>query len=174
VAGPCAPGAIGSRRFGAHFVSPGNSMNISQYRARCWSLLPIAALLVALSIAPPHSQAAAPGQSIVPLLQDRLGLNEVQVRGALGALLVFVRERLPKQDFDDLAETIPNADRIMQDVKQRGIVTRPLDNMDDYESALSSLGIGQPLASKVAPAVLQSLGDTGHTRERDILARVIS
>ena len=159
--------------FGARLLSPGNSMNISHDRARCWSHLPIAALLVALLIAPLHLQAAAPGQTIVPMLQDRLGLNEVQVRGALGALLVYVRERLTKQDFDDLAETIPNADRIMQDVKQRGIVTRPLDNMGDYESALSSLGIGQPLASQVAPAVVQALGETGHTRERDILARVI-
>jgi uncharacterized protein VcgC/VcgE DUF2780 len=138
------------------------------------NLLPIAACLAAaLLLVPMHMPAAAPGQSIVPLLQERLGLNETQVRGALGALLVFVRERLPKPDFDDLAESIPNADRIMQEVKLRGIVTRPLDNMDDYETALSSLGIGQPLASQVAPAVLQSLNDTGHSRERDILARVI-
>jgi len=148
-------------------------MNISQDRARCWSHLPIAALLVTLLVTPLYSQAAAPGQSIVPLLQDRLGMNEVQVRGALGALLVYVRERLTKQDFDSLAQTIPNAERIMQDVKQRGIVTRPLDNMGDYEAALSSLGIGQPLAAHVAPAVVQALGETGHTRERDILARVI-
>jgi len=137
-----------------------------------WSL-PIAACVVALLLASLQTQAAAPGQSIVPVLQQRLGLNEAQVRGALGALLVFVRERLPKPDFDDLAETIPNADCIMQDVKLSGIVTRPLDNMDDYEAALSSLGIGQPLASQVAPAVLQSLAETGHSRERDILARVI-
>jgi uncharacterized protein VcgC/VcgE DUF2780 len=149
------------------------SMSTSQHRARYWNLLPIAACLGALLLAPLQLPAAPPGQSIVPLLQDRLGLNETQVRGALGALLVFVRERLPKPDFDDLAESIPNADRIMQEVKLRGIVTRPLDNMDDYESALSSLGIGQPLASQVAPAVLQSLTDTGHSRERDILARVI-
>jgi hypothetical protein len=149
------------------------SMNTSQHRARHWNLLPIVACVVAVLLAPLHLPAAAPGQSIVPLLQERLGLNETQVRGALGALLVFVRERLPKPDFDDLAETIPNADRIMQEAKLRGIVTRPLDNMDDYEAALSSLGIGQPLASQVAPAVLESLGQTGHSRERDILARVI-
>jgi Protein of unknown function VcgC/VcgE (DUF2780) len=106
-------------------------------------------------------------------LQERLGLTEVQVRGALGALLVFTRERLPKPDFDDLAVTIPNAERIMQEVKLRGVVTRPLDNLDDYESALASLGIGQPLASQVAPAVLQALAEAGHSRERDILARVV-
>lgn len=118
--------------------------------------------------------AATPRQSIVPMLQDRLGLTEVQARGALGALLVFARERLPKPDFDNLAETIPNAEHIMQEVKQRGIVTRPLDRVDDYERALASLGIGQPLASQVVPAVLQVLAETGHSRERDILARVIN
>jgi hypothetical protein len=117
--------------------------------------------------------AAAPGQSIIPVLQSQLGLTEGQVRGALGALLVFVRERLPKPDFDDLTETIPNAERIMQEVKLRGVVTGPLDDMDEYEAALASLGIGQPLASQVAPAVLQSLADAGHLRERDILARAI-
>lgn len=100
-------------------------------------------------------------------------MNDTQVRGALGALLVFVRERLPKPDFDDLAESIPNADRIMQEVRLRGVVTGPLDDMDDYERSLSNLGIGQPLASQVAPAVLQALAETGHSRERDILARVI-
>lgn len=122
-----------------------------------------------------HGQAAAagPGQSIIPRLQDQLGLTEGQVRGALGALLVFVRERLPKPDFDDLAETIPNAEHIMQEVKLRGIVTRPLDDLEEYETALASLGIGQPLASRVAPAVLQSLAETGHLRERDILSRAL-
>lgn len=146
-------------------------MNTSHPNAR-WSLA-IAACVVALLLAPTHIQAAAPGQSIVPLLQERLGLTETQVRGALGALLVFARERLTKPDFDDLAETIPNADRIMQEIKLRGVVTGPLDDIGEYETALSNLGIGQPLASSFAPAVLQSLAETGHSRERDILARVI-
>ena len=120
-----------------------------------------------------HAQPASPGRSIMPILEERLGLTDVQVRGALGALLVFARERLPKPDFDDLAESIPNADRIMQEVKLRGVVTGPLDDMEDYERSLSNLGIGQPLASQVAPAVLQALAQTGHSRERDILAGVI-
>lgn len=148
-------------------------MNILLDRARCWSLLPIAVCVAALVFAPLHVQAAAPGQSIVPLLQQQLGLTETQVRGGLGALLVFARERLTKHDFDDLAETIPNAERIMQEIKLRGVVNGPIDDKDDYEAALSNLGIGQPLASQFAPAVLQSLATTGHTRERDILARVI-
>jgi hypothetical protein len=147
-------------------------MNTSPYRTRCWSLLPIAACVLAL-LSTPLVQAAAPGQSIMPLLQERLGLSETQVRGGLGALLVFAREKLTKQDFDDLAQTIPNADRIMQEIKLRGVVNGPLDDRDDYEAALSNLGIGQPLASQFAPAVLESLAATGHSRERDILARVI-
>ena len=133
----------------------------------------IAVCVLAFTLAATQTWAAAPSQTIVPVLQERLGLNEAQVRGALGALLVFVRERLPKPDFDDLAATIPNADRIMQDVKLQGIVNMPLDDMDDYEAALSNLGIGQPLAAHFAPAVLQALADTGQVRERDTLARVI-
>jgi hypothetical protein len=117
--------------------------------------------------------AAQPGQSIVPRLQEQFGLNETQVRGALGALLVFTRERLPKQEFDELARSIPNAEQIMQQVKLQGIVTRPLDDIEDYEAALASVGIGQPLASQFAPAVLEQLRATGHERERSILARAL-
>ncbi|HEY4370084.1 MAG TPA: DUF2780 domain-containing protein [Steroidobacteraceae bacterium] len=143
----------------------------NSYRLRVIVLL--ACLVAGLSAYESVAAAAPPGPSIVPMLQERLGLTEAQVRGALGALLVFVHERLPKPDFDDLAESIPNAERIMQETKLRGIVTRPLDDLDEYEGALASLGIGQPLASKVAPAVLQALAETGHSRERDILAHAI-
>jgi hypothetical protein len=139
-----------------------------------WRLFVLACLL-ATSIA--HENAAAadqPRRSIVPMLAEQLGLSEQQVRGALGALLVFVREELPKPEFDELAKTIPNADRIMQDVKQSGIVTRPLDDVSEFEESLSMLGIGQPLASQFAPAVLHALGAAGHDRERDILARALN
>jgi hypothetical protein len=131
-------------------------------------LLILACLMAALFAR--ESVGAAPGQSIIPVLRDKLGLTDVQARGAAGALLVYVRERLPKPEFDELAESIPNAERIMEEVKLRGVVTRPLDDLDDYEAALSSLGIGQPLASQVAPAIVEALGATGHSRERDILA----
>jgi hypothetical protein len=117
--------------------------------------------------------AAQPGRSIIPDLQDRFGLSEGQVRGALGALLVFARESLPKTEFDDFAARIPNADRIMQEVKMRGIVTSPLDDLEDYEKALGQLGMGQPLASQFAPAVVDYLGAAGFVQERDTLARLI-
>jgi hypothetical protein len=133
----------------------------------------VAAWTFAFLVDPARAQQASPRRTIVPMLEEQLGLNDAQVRGALGALLVFARERLPKPDFDDLAESIPNADRIMQEVKLRGVVTGPLDDMDDYERSLSNLGIGQPLASQVAPAVLRALAEAGHSRERDILAGVI-
>jgi hypothetical protein len=118
--------------------------------------------------------AAPPARSIIPQLQEQFGLNESQVRGALGALLVFARERLPKPEFDQLAQRIPNAERAMQDVKLQGIVTGPLDNRGEYEASLSSLGIGQPLASQFAPAVLGYLAAAGYERERDILAGVLN
>ena len=147
-------------------------MRASGSRLHSYGVAVLACLLASLTLHE-HTLAATPGQTIVPHLQERFGLSEPQVRGALGALLVFVREELPKPDFDDLAERIPNADQIMQDVKLRGIVTKPLDDIDEYEEALSSLGIGQPLASQFAPAVVEYLGAAGYTRERDILARVV-
>ena len=146
-------------------------MDIHRLNRRAWHAL-FAAVVVCLG---PLDAVFAqrPGQTIVADLQQRLGLSEGQVKGALGALLVYARERLPKPDFDDLAQDIPNADRIMQDVKQSGIVTKPLDRIEDYEKALSMLGIGQPLASQFAPAVIDALGAAGLQRERDLLARAI-
>ncbi|HEY6644076.1 DUF2780 domain-containing protein [Povalibacter sp.] len=120
-----------------------------------------------------HAVGARPGQLIIPQLQEQFGLTEFQVKGALGALLVYARDRLPRPEFDELAARIPNADQIMQQVKQRGIVTGPLDDRDDYENSLASLGIGQPLASQFAPAVVEQLGAAGFYRERDMLRRVL-
>ncbi len=120
-----------------------------------------------------HAIAADPGRSIIPQLQERFGLSESQVRGSLGALLVFVRERLPKVEFDDLAKNIPNANHIMREVVLRGIVTRPLDNVKEYEASLASLGIGQPLASQFAPAVVEYLDAAGFRQESSRLARVL-
>lgn len=130
--------------------------------------------LLACSSVHRYALAQPPGHSISPALQERFGLSEPQVHGALGALLVFARERLAKPEFDDLADRIPNAEQIMRDVKARGIVTRPLDSISDYEACLASLGIGQPLASEFAPAVVEYLGAAGYGRERDILWSVLN
>lgn len=113
-----------------------------------------------------------PTDDLITYLEQRFGLSEIQVRGALGALLVYAQQRLEKTEFDALAANVPNAERIMQDVKLRGIVTRPLNDINDYENSLVRLGIGQPLASQIMPAVLEYLGATGHDLERDILAGI--
>jgi len=147
-------------------------MRMSESRLHSAVIVVLACLFASLTAHQP-AFAAQPGQSIIPLLQQQFGLTEPQVRGALGALLVYARARLPKPDFDQLAQSIPNAERIMEEVKLRGVVNGPLDDIDDYEAALSNLGMGQPLASQFAPAVLKSLGAAGHYRERDILARVL-
>jgi hypothetical protein len=130
-------------------------------------------LVLVSCVLPLATIAQQPGRAVIPYLQDRFGLSDGQVRGALGALLVFAREQLPKTDFDDFAARIPNADRIMQEVKLRGIVTSPLDDLEDYEKALGQLGMGQPLASQFAPAVVEYLGAAGFDQERDTLARLI-
>lgn len=117
---------------------------------------------------------AEPGRSIIPLLQETFGLSEEQVRGSLGALLIFVRERLPKPEFDRVAKSIPNADRIMRETHLNGIVTGPLDDIGEYQASLASLGIGQPLASQFAPAVVEVLEATGFQQESSTLLRVLN
>jgi hypothetical protein len=141
-------------------------------RRRYSSVAGLACVLASLLLHEP-ALAQAPGQGLIAHLEQRFGLNEQQVRGALGALLVFVREQLPEPEFRDLAEAIPNADHIMQQVKLQGVVTRPLDDIDDYEAALASVGIGQPLASQFAPAVLEYFSTAGLERQRSMLQRAL-
>ena len=143
-------------------------MRRSEFKLTCLLLVALACLGFHL-----HAVAAEPGPSIIPQLQARLGLSEAQVRGSLGALLIFVRERLPKQEFDRVSKSIPNADHIMRETRLNGIVNGPLDDIGDYQASLANLGIGQPLASQVAPAVAESLGAAGFQHERSILLRVI-
>lgn len=149
-------------------------MRASKNLLRLSAATAFACLLAVLALHEAAFAAAPPARSIIPQLQEQFGLNEQQVRGALGALLVFARERLPKPEFDQLAQRIPNAERAMQDVKLQGIVTGPLDNRGEYEAVLSDLGIGQPLASQFAPAVLGYLAAAGYEQERDILAGVLN
>ncbi|WP_116809031.1 DUF2780 domain-containing protein [Steroidobacter cummioxidans] len=129
--------------------------------------------LVAGSMSYESAQAAASGQTAAAYLQNQLGLTDVQARGAVGALLLYARERLPKPQFDQLAARIPNAETIMQAVKQQGVVTKPLDQIGDYEESLASLGIGQPLASQIAPTVVQFLGAAGFSEEQAILSGIL-
>jgi hypothetical protein len=120
-----------------------------------------------------RAQTTAPPGSLVTHLEGRFGLGGRQVRGALGALLVFANQKLGQSDFEDLAQRIPNAQQIMQTVKLQGVVNGPLDSVEEYEKTLSNVGIGQPLASQIAPAVLEYLGAAGYSRERDILAGIV-
>jgi hypothetical protein len=123
----------------------------------------------------PHTDALAQqsARAIIPQLQQQFGLNEGQVLGGLGALLVFAREELTKLDFDALAQRIPNAEAAMHQVKMRGVVTGPIDDRGEYEDVLVKLGISQQSASQFAPAVLEYLAASGYERERDMLARVL-
>lgn len=128
--------------------------------------------LLAFFALPPLARAQA-AQSIVPYLEQHLGLNEGQTRAALGVLLVFARERLPKPQFDQLARRMPNAELLMEQTRQRGIVTGPLDGTDDYAAALERLGIAPPVAARLGPTVLEFLNMAGYYEEHDVLSRVL-
>jgi hypothetical protein len=147
-------------------------ISIKQVQAGAVAFVALATLFACL-VSHELALAAVPGQNASAYLQDRFGLNDQQARGALGALLVYAREQLPKPQFDQLASRIPNAEHIMQAVKQQGVVTRPLDDIGDYEDSLASIGIGQPLASQIAPAVVEFLGAAGFAQEQAILGGIL-
>ena len=138
--------------------------------------LRIPAFVCVIACLAPHTDALAQqsARAIIPQLQQQFGLNEGQVLGGLGALLVFAREELTKVDFDALAQRIPNAEAAMHQVKMRGVVTGPIDDRGEYEDVLVKLGIAQQSASQFAPAVMDYLAAAGYERERDMLARVFN
>jgi len=154
-------------------VNGGNHMRASRSLLRL-SRAAVLACLIAFVAPHEDTSAAQSPRSIIPQLQEQFGLNEGQVRGGLGALLVFAREGLTKVDFDALAQRIPNAEAAMQEVKMRGVVTGPIDDLDEYEEVLTKLGMAQQTAAQFAPAVLQYLAAAGYERERDMLARVLN
>lgn len=141
-----------------------------QLRRACITLLTCAFVFCANNN---YTLAQQGRQDMIEKLQQRFGLQELQVRGALGALLLYAREQLPKPEFDDFAQSIPDAYHIMDEVKGRGVVTRPLDTIEDYVESLASLGIAQPIAEQFAPAVVELLGAAGRDNERDTLARLL-
>jgi hypothetical protein len=137
----------------------------------------LATLIIALGLAGLMQSgtvpAGTPVAGLIVHLEQKLKLTEPQVKGALGALLIFARDRLSQTEFKALASRMPNAEQIIQDVTSRGIVTRAFDDLDDYEETLTKLGIAPEVASGVAPAVLEWLGATGYDEERDMLAGVL-
>jgi hypothetical protein len=140
-----------------------------------WASRVLSALILSLLALMSYANTSSAQQptDLQAYLQQRFHLSDTQARGALGALLVYARQRLQKSDFDDLVAHVPNAAHIMQATKQHGVVNGPLDNIKEYEETLANLGIGQPLASQIAPAVLDWLGAAGYSYERDILTGIV-
>ena len=119
-----------------------------------------------------QANASDPGRSIIPQLQEKIGFSEWQVRGSLGAcsssfVSGFRRCNSTSREKDFRTPTTSCARLTL-----RGIVTRPLDDVRSSEASLASLGIGQPLASEFAPAVVEYLEAAGFQRESSQLARV--
>ncbi len=143
-----------------------------QPRAGAIALVALVSLLAG-SLSYEAAIAATQGQDAVAYLQNQFGINERQAQGALGALLVYAREQLPKPQFDELASRMPNADLLMQAVQAQGVVTRPMSDIDDYRKSLGNLRISQQQAAQIAPAVVQFLGNAGFNEEQAILQGIL-
>lgn len=81
---------------------------------RCrWAVIMVSLLMLCLTPCA-NTAWAQPPTDLQAYLQQRFHLSAPQVRGALGALLVYAHQRLQKPDFDDLVTHVPNAAQFMQ------------------------------------------------------------
>lgn len=137
---------------------------------------PLAAIVLGglLTLTTLSATAQSPAvKPVVTYVQERLGLNDQQARAGLGALLVFARDHLPKPEFDQLAQRMPNAEMLVEQTRARGVVTSSIDDSDEFVAVLGRLGIGPQVAAQFGPTVLDYLGSAGYSQERDILSRVL-
>ena len=114
-----------------------------------------------------QAHAADSARSIIAKLQDQFGLNESQVRRALGVLLVFARERLPQGGIRSVGTTHP---------KCRASDARSEDTRNCYWSSRQSRRVrslavecrnGTATGRSICTAVLEYLAAVGYGRERD-------
>lgn len=137
---------------------------------------PLAAIVLGglLTLMTPPATSQSPAvKPIVAYVQEQLGVNDQQARAGLGALLVYARDRLPKPEFDQLAQRMPNAEMLVEQTKARGVVTRSIDDTDEFVAVLGRLGMGPEAATQFGPTVLNYLNAAGYSEERDILASVL-
>src|SRR5262245_5824989 len=56
---------------------------------------------------------------IVSDLATKSGLSPEQAQKGLGAVLAFVQQKLPKEDFAKVSEAVPNSDQILAAVGEQ-------------------------------------------------------
>jgi hypothetical protein len=95
------------------------------------------------------------------MLGKTLGMSKEQMEGGIGSVLTLAQEKLVKGDFDKIAAAIPGASKYLDQAKQLGAVTGPLNNLQGLNGALGKLGIDQATASKFIPAVTEAVSKVG-------------
>lgn len=110
---------------------------------------------------------------LTKMLTSKLGVTEDQAKGGIGSYLTLAQEKLAKGDFDKIASLVPGASKYMDQAKQLGAVTGPLQNLAGLNSSLGKLGMKPETVAKFAPTVTDYVGKAGGANVQKMLAGVM-
>ena len=154
-----------------------------QYR----NLFIIMVLNISLGLSP--FAVSAQDVSLVDLLMQQLGVTKPQAQGGAGALFNSAKQTLSPQEFDQVAQTVPEMDSLLEaapkpsgtlnDMMGQGAslfggeTNKQLGGVMDLASSFSELGLSPEMVNKFVPVVLDYVESQGGETVRNLLASAL-
>ncbi|MGR8932600.1 MAG: DUF2780 domain-containing protein [Gammaproteobacteria bacterium] len=121
---------------------------------------------------------------LIGMLVDRLGVDQKQAWGGVGAVLALVQQRTSPEDFMQLRSSIPDVDRFLASVPSPQTSSFKLGT-ERYETADSNsaflslansfrdLGLGTEMIDRFVPIVIRYLQDRNELASMSVLQNAL-
>ncbi|HEX3036575.1 MAG TPA: DUF2780 domain-containing protein [Thermodesulfobacteriota bacterium] len=124
---------------------------------------------------------------LIELLVKNLGVNEKQASGGAGLIFKLAQERLGAGEFSQIAQHVPNLDRMFKDAPESGGIlgdiggitsaiggkTGELGKLAALAGGFSKLGLDKDMIGKFVPIILSFLQDRGGEGAKDNLKKAL-
>ena len=151
------------------------------------SLFIIILLNISLGLSP--FAISAQDVSLVDLLMQQLGVTKPQAQGGAGALFNSAKQALSPQEFEQVAQTVPEMDSLLEAAPQPsgslndmmgqgsslfgGEANKQLGGAMDLASSFSELGLSPEMVNKFVPVVLDYVEAQGGEAVKNLLASAL-
>ncbi len=151
------------------------------------SVFMIMVLTISLGLSP--FAVYAQDVSLVDLLMQQLGVTKSQAQGGAGALFNSAKQTLSPQEFDQVAQAVPEMDSLLEAAPKPsgtlndmmgqgsslfgGEANKQLGGVMDLASSFSELGLSPEMANKFVPVVLDYVEAQGGETVRNLLASAL-
>ena len=151
------------------------------------SLIIIMLLNMSLGLSP--LAVSAQEGSLVDLLMQQLGVTKPQAQGGAGALFNSAKQSLSPQEFDQVAQAVPEMDSMLEAAPKPsgtlndmmgqgsslfgGETNKQLGGVMDLASSFSELGLSPEMVNKFVPVVLDYVESQGGETVRNLLASAL-